>query len=110
LFANVAPGRISHRRETGQRRCASVRIFTGPEIWSNGSSTRSSTVGVWQPAMTSSRPTTSHLSSLHQYGCGCALMSPRPNHYPLPWFLASHAWWQLILGAMFLLLVLIWLW
>jgi hypothetical protein len=32
------------------------------------------------------------------------------NHYPLPWFLANHAWWQLVLGAMFLLLLLIWLW
>src|SRR5215472_18687440 len=79
LFASTAPGQISHRREIGQRNCASVRIFTGPEIWSNGSSTRSSTVGVWQPATTSSRPTTSHSSSLRQYGCGCALMSPRPN-------------------------------
>src|SRR5436190_23711288 len=79
LFASTAPGQISHRREIGQRNCASVRIFTGPEIWSNGSSTRSSTVGVWQPATTSSRPTTSHSSSLRPYGCGCALMIPRPK-------------------------------
>ncbi len=27
----------------------------------------------------SSRPTTSHLSSLRQYGFGCALMSPQPT-------------------------------
>ena len=32
------------------------------------------------------------------------------NRYPLPRFLASHAWWQFVLGAMFLLLVLAWLW
>jgi hypothetical protein len=32
------------------------------------------------------------------------------NRYPAPWFLASHAWWQLVLGALFLLLVLMWLW
>ena len=49
------------------------------EIWSNGSSTRSSTVGEWQPATTSSRPTTSHSSNLRQSGYGCALMSPRPK-------------------------------
>ena len=79
LFASTAPGPISHRREIGQRHCASVRTFTGPEIWSNGSSTRLSTVGEWQRATTSSRPTTLHSSSLRQYGCGCALMSSRPS-------------------------------
>ena len=31
LFASTAPGQISHRREIGQRNCASVRIFTGPK-------------------------------------------------------------------------------
>jgi hypothetical protein len=49
----------------------------GPER--QNSTTRSSTVGVWQPATTSSEPTTSHSSSLHPYGCGCVLMSPRPR-------------------------------
>lgn len=34
---------------------------------------------VWQHAATSSRPTTLHSSSLHPYGYGCALMSPRPS-------------------------------
>jgi hypothetical protein len=79
LFASTVPGRVSHQKEIGQRRYASVRIFTGLATWSSGSSTRSSTVGVWQHATTSSRPTTSHSSSLHPYGCGCALMSPRPK-------------------------------
>src|SRR5262249_61342205 len=68
-----------HQREIEQKRYASVRIFTVLATWSSGSSTRSSTVGVWQPATTSSEPTTSHSSSLHPYGCGCALMSPRPS-------------------------------
>src|SRR4051812_31709553 len=51
LFAGTAPGRISHRREIGQRHCASARIFTGP--------LRS--------------------TSLRQYDSGYALMSPRPS-------------------------------
>ena len=38
----------------------------GIEIWSSGSSTRSSTVGMWKPATTSSLPTTSHSSNLRQ--------------------------------------------
>src|SRR5262245_51030489 len=81
LFASVAHGPISHQREIEQKRYASVRIFTVLATWSSGSSTRSSTVGVWQPATTSSEPTTSHSSSLHPYGCGCALMSPRPSNF-----------------------------
>jgi transposase len=72
-WANIPPKRI------GQRRYASVRIFTGLATWSSGFSTRSSTVGVWQPATTSSRPTILHSSSLRPYACGCALMSPRPS-------------------------------
>jgi hypothetical protein len=36
-------------------------------------------VGEWQPATTSSQPTTSHSSNLHRSGYGYALMSPRPN-------------------------------
>jgi transposase len=72
-------GRISRRKETGQRRYASAPIFTEPATWSSGSSTRLSTVGGWQPATTSSRPTTLHSSSLRPYAYGCALMSPRPR-------------------------------
>src|SRR5947199_757133 len=79
LFANMALGRTSHQKEIGQRRYASVRIFTGRATWSSGSSTRSNTAGVWQRAMTSSPPTTLHSSSLHPYAYGCALMSPRPS-------------------------------
>src|ERR1700730_16246183 len=82
LFASVAHGPISHQREIEQKRYASVRIFTVFAVWSRGSSTRSSTVGVWQPATTSSEPTTSHSSNLHPYGCGCALMSRRPSWQP----------------------------
>ena len=40
---------------------------------------RLNTVGVLQPAMTSSRSTTSPSSSSHQSGYGCDLMSPRPR-------------------------------
>jgi len=47
---------ISHQKEIGQRRYVSVPIFTGLATWSSDSSTRLSTVGVWQPATTSLRP------------------------------------------------------
>ena len=43
--ACMVHGRISHQKEIGQRRYASVRIFTGLATWSSGSSTKSSTVG-----------------------------------------------------------------
>jgi transposase len=73
VWANI------HQSEIGQKRYASVRIFTGLATWSSGSSTRSNTIGVWQRTTTSSRPTTSHSSSLHPFSYGCALMSPRPS-------------------------------
>jgi hypothetical protein len=57
---------------------ASARFFTVPEIWLSASSTRSNSVAGSLHAMTSSRRTSSPSSSLHQSGCGCALMSPRP--------------------------------
>jgi transposase len=53
LFASTAPGRISHQKEIGQRRYASVRI-TALGTWSSGSSTRSSTAAGLQRATTSS--------------------------------------------------------
>jgi hypothetical protein len=56
-----------------------ARLSTEPATWSSGSSTRSGTVGVWPPAMTSLRSITSPSSNSHQFGYGCALMSPRPN-------------------------------
>ena len=58
---------------------ASARISIEPETWANGSSTRSNTVAVSQPAMTSWRPTILLSSSLLRSGYGCALMSPRPS-------------------------------
>jgi transposase len=58
-----APGRISHQKQIGPRRYASVRVFTGLATWSSGSSTKSSTVGAWQRVTTSSPPITSHSSS-----------------------------------------------
>jgi hypothetical protein len=79
LSGSMELGRISLQEAIGKRRSASARISTGPEIWSSGSSTRSSTVGEWQPATTSSRPTTLHSSNLRRSGYGCALMSPRPK-------------------------------
>jgi transposase len=51
-----------------------------PAIWSNGSSTRSSTVAGSQRATTSWRRTTLLSFSLRRSGYGCALMSPRPRH------------------------------
>lgn len=79
LSAIMEPGRISLQSAIGRRCSASARISTGLEIWSSGSSTRSSIVVEWQPAKTSSRPTTSRSSNLRRSGYGCALMSPRPS-------------------------------
>jgi transposase len=47
--------------------------------WSNGSSTRSSNVGVSRPDTTNSLPTIWRSSNSHQSVFGCALMSPRPR-------------------------------
>ncbi len=47
-------------------------------------SIRSSSVAGSQLVMTSSRPTTSPSSSLHQSVSGCALMSPRPKPSSAP--------------------------
>src|SRR5262245_13027504 len=32
------------------------------------------------------------------------------RNFPVPWFLANQAYWQFVLGLMFLAMVLIWLW
>jgi transposase len=72
-WANIPP-----RRNRKDALCFSP-ICTALETWSSGSSTRSSSVGVWQRVTTSLRPTTSHSSNLHRSGYGCALMSPRPS-------------------------------
>jgi len=79
LFATAELGRISHQKEIGRKRYASVRTFTGPTTWSSGSSIRSSSAGVWQPVTTSSLPTTSPSFNWHQSGYGCTLTSPRPR-------------------------------
>ena len=76
------PGRISHRKEIGQRRYASVRISTVRAIWLNGSSIRSNSVGASRRATINSLPTTWPSSSSRQYGSGCALMSPRAVENP----------------------------
>src|SRR3984893_8321539 len=79
LFASTAPGRISHQKEIGQRRYASVRISTVRAIWLNGSSIRSNSVGAPRRATINSLPTTWPSSSSRQYGSGCALMRLRPS-------------------------------
>ena len=72
-WANIPP-----RLNRNDPICFSPHL-TVRATWSNASSTRSSSVAGSQRATTSSRPTTLPSSNLHQYGYGCALMSPRPN-------------------------------
>ena len=79
LSQSGALGPIYRREAIATSRSASARISTERATWSNGSSTRSNNVGGSRHATTSSRPTTLPSSSSPQYGCGCALMSPRPN-------------------------------
>ena len=62
-----ALGPTSHQSAIATSRSASARISTVPATWSSGSSTRSNSVGGSRRATTSSRPTTSRSSSLHQY-------------------------------------------
>src|SRR5258707_1766587 len=66
------------RNETVKTRSASARICIARAIWSDGSSARSSNVGVSRPDTTNSRQTIWRSSSLHQSEFGCVLMSPRP--------------------------------
>ncbi len=77
LLDSKEHGRTFRRNEIAKTRSASARICIVPEISSNGSSTRSSNVGVSRPDTTSSLPTTSLSSSSHQSEFGYALMSPR---------------------------------
>src|SRR5689334_5644752 len=71
-------GPTSRQDAIAASQSASAHISTVLGIWSSGSSTRSNSVAGSLHATTSSQPTTSPSSSLHQSGCGCALMSPRP--------------------------------
>src|SRR5262245_28013133 len=79
LSASMARGQTSLHGEIEKTHSALVRTCTALVIWSNGSSTRSSSAGVWRPATTNSQPTTSHSSSLPQYGYGYVLMSTGPS-------------------------------
>jgi hypothetical protein len=72
-------GETFRRNETVTTRSASARICIVRAICSNGSSTRSSNVGVSRPDTTNSRQTIWRSSSLHQSEFGCVLMSPRPR-------------------------------
>jgi hypothetical protein len=74
-----ALGPTSRREAIATSRSASARISTEPATWSNGSSIRSNSVGGSRRATTSLQRTTWPLSSSHQYGCGCVLMSPCPS-------------------------------
>jgi transposase len=70
---------ISRQGAIALSRSVSARIFIALATWSNGSSTRSSTVAGSQRAMTGWRRTTLRLFNSRQSGYGCALMSPRPS-------------------------------
>jgi len=77
--------RIFHPNEIAKTRSALVRICIARATWSSASSTRSSSVGVSRPDMTSSQPTIWRLSNSHQFEFGCALMSPRPSCSTRSW-------------------------
>src|SRR5580704_9886259 len=85
-----ALGPIYRREAIATSRSASAHISTELATWSNGSSIRSNNVGGSRRAMTNSPRIIWPLSNSHQYGCGCALMSPRPNHaFPCPLLVQS---------------------
>src|SRR5262249_39662342 len=75
----------SRRGAIAANRSALAHICIEPAIWSNGSSTRSSTVAGSQRAMTSWRRTIWLSFSLRRSGYGCALMSPRPSFLGCRW-------------------------
>ena len=72
-WANIPP-----KRNRKEAICFSP-ISTEREIWSSGSSTRSSNVVASPPATTSSQPTILPSSSSRRSAFGCVLMSPRPS-------------------------------
>src|SRR5215469_5664576 len=74
-----ARGPISRRKVIATIRSASVHISIEPAISSNGSSIRSSIVVGSRPGTTNSQRITLPLSNSRRSGCGCVLMSPRPN-------------------------------
>jgi len=74
LPASRERGRTFRRSETARTRFASALICIAHRTWSNGSSTRSSNVGVSRPNMTSSQPIIWHRSNPHQSKFGYVLM------------------------------------
>ena len=72
-WANIPP-----KRNRNDPICFSPYLYRARNLIS-GSSTRSNSVGGSLLVTTSLRPTTSRSCSLHQSGCGCALMSTRPR-------------------------------
>jgi transposase len=75
-WANIPP-----KRNRKDPICFSPYLYRARNLIerSNGSSTRSSNVGVSRPDMTNSRLTIWRSSRSHQSAFGYALMSPRPN-------------------------------
>jgi len=83
--ASPKSGHVCYATETEEiAKTRSARICIVREISSNGSSTRSSNVGVSRPDTTNSRPTIWRSSSSHQSAFGYALMSPRPSWFDTP--------------------------
>ena len=82
LASEQGRGQISRPNEIVRRQSASAHISTVRETWLNGSSTRSNNVAVSPPATTGLQPTILPSSSLHLYGFGYVLMSPRPSSQP----------------------------
>jgi transposase len=78
-----ARGPTSRRKATAAIRSASAPISTALATGSSGSLTGSNNVVGWRRAMTGLLPTTLPSFNSRQSGCGCALMSPRPNPRPL---------------------------
>src|SRR6478735_6408319 len=72
-WANIPP-----KRNRKDPICFSPYLYRARN-WSNGSSTRSSSVGVSRPDTTNSQLTIWRSSNSHQSEFGCVLMSPRPN-------------------------------
>ena len=87
-------GQTSRRNEIVRRQSASAHISTVREIWLNDFSIRSSNVVVSPPATTGSQPTILPSSSLHLYGFGYVLMSPRPNARVRPAAVAARRAWR----------------
>ena len=79
LFASREHGRTFRRNEIAKIRSALARTCIAHATWSNGSSTKSSNVGVSRLDTTNSQLTIWRSSNSHQSEFGCSLMSPRPR-------------------------------